>query len=141
VRPCLVVARGPQDVSTESAHLRHRRETWRRGKHDDLKTLPKGGERGIETQLQESGHGAEGLRRSHGGIQKRARKMPGGLLVLGTTSTSTVSPTAHRHPTDHAPFTTPVTSNHQYLPKLFLSSSRDQVREESRENFDHAVIW
>jgi len=36
--------------------------------------------------------------------------MPGRLLVLGTT----VSPTAHWHPTDHAPFTTPVTSNHQY---------------------------
>ena len=57
--PCVVVARGPQDVSTELAHLRHQHGTWRRGKHDDLKTLPKGGERGIETQLQESGHEAE----------------------------------------------------------------------------------
>jgi len=81
--------------------------------------------------------GGTRLGRSHGGIQKRARKTPGRVLVLGTT----VSPTAHRHPTDNAPFTTPVTSNHQYLPKLFLSSSRDQVREELRENFDHAVSW
>jgi len=126
VRPCLVVARGPQDVSTESAHLRHRRETWRRHKNADLKTLLKADERGVEVLLK---RGGTRLERSHGGIQKRRRKMPGGLLVLGTT----VSPTAHRHPTDHAPFTTPITSIHQYLPQLFLSSSRDQVSRVSGE--------
>jgi len=33
-----------------------------------------------------------------------------------------------RHPNVYAPFRILVTPNHQYLPKLFLSSSQDQVR-------------
>ena len=35
-----------------------------------------------------------------------------------------------RHPNVHAPFRIPITPNHQYLPKLLLSSPQDQVRED-----------
>jgi len=35
-----------------------------------------------------------------------------------------------RHPNVYTPFRIPVTPNHQYLPKLLLFSSRDQVRED-----------
>jgi len=35
-----------------------------------------------------------------------------------------------RHPNVHRPLRIPVTPNYQYLPKLLLSSSRDQVRED-----------
>jgi len=91
------------------------------------------GERGFEVLLQEEGHETE---TQPWGDPKRARKMPGRLLVLGTT----VSPTAHWHPTDYAPFTTPVTSNHQYasipsqvVPVLVPRGQRPSERGVARE--------
>lgn len=69
-----------------------------------------------------------GLRRCHGRSQKRARKTPGRVLVLGINcqSNSTLGTSMATHL-----FRIPVTSNHnQYLPNLFLSSSWGKVRED-----------
>jgi len=67
------------------------------------------------------------LRCCNGEIQKRVRKTPGRVLVLGTNyqpnGTSGTLMSTHL-------LRIPVTPNHQYLPKLFLSSPQDQVRED-----------
>jgi len=89
-----------------------------------IKSPSQGDRWGIEVMLPKGGHETGAL--ALGGPNRGPGTTPGTVLVLGTI----VSSTAHGHPNDHAPFRTHVTSNHQYIPKLFLSSSLNQVSED-----------
>jgi len=115
-----------QEGELGSAHLRRRCQTCRRASMLISRRRRRRVSAGSRHCYKTAGTRTT---RCHGGIQMRARKTPGRVLIWGTNCQS--NGTLGTAITTHLLVRIPVNSNHQYLPKLFLASSRDQVREDN----------